>query len=374
MLDPRVSALADVLVDHSLDLGPADAVLLHAFDIEPAAVAAVVRAIQARGARVALRLESNRVRRELMRGMTVEGARLIADVEKYEMEAMTAYIGLRGGDNLTEMSDVPGETLAMWQREYSAPVVFGIRVPKTKWVVLRWPGPSMAQAAGMSTEAFEDFYFRACTLDYARMARAAKPLADLMDRTDRVRVTARDTDFSFSIKGIGAVPCTGERNIPDGECFTAPVKDSVNGYVTFNTRSLYQGTVFEGIRYEIERGRIVKAEAGANTAKLNEILDTDEGARSFGEFAIGFHPFVTEPMLDTLFDEKIAGSLHFTPGNSYDPPGGNGNASAIHWDTVLIQRPEYGGGEIHFDDVLVRKDGLFVLPELKALNPQNLGV
>ena len=373
MLDPRVTALADVLVGHSLSLGPEDTVLLHAFDIEPEAVAAVVKAIQGKGARVALRLESNRVRRELLRGMTVEGARLIADVEKYEMERMTSYIALRGADNATETSDVSGETMAMWQREYGQPVVFGVRVPKTKWVVLRWPTPSMAQSAKMSTEAFEDFYFRACTLDFAEMARAAAPLADLMNRTDRVRVTAKDTDFTLSIKGIGAVPCTGERNIPDGECFSAPVKDSVNGFVTFNTASLYQGTVFEGIRYRIENGRIVDAEAGANTAKLNEILDTDEGARYFGEFAIGFHPHILTPMMDTLFDEKIAGSLHFTPGNSYDPPGGNGNVSAIHWDTVLIQRPEYGGGEIHFDDVLVRKDGLFVLPELLDLNPDRLG-
>ena len=373
MPDPRVTALAEVLVNHSLDLGPDDSVLLHAFDIEPVAVAAVVRAIQAKGAKVALRLESNRVRRELLMNLTEENARLIADIEAHEMRAMTSYIALRGGENLTETSDVPGEKLALWQREYAQPVVFGIRVPNTKWVVLRWPSPSMAQAASMSTEAFENFYFRACTMDFAKMAKAAKPLADLMDRTDRVRVTARDTDFTLSIRGIGAVPCTGERNIPDGECFSAPVRDSVNGKVTFNTRSLYQGTVFEGIGYEIEDGKIVHAEAGANTAKLNEILDTDEGARYFGEFAIGFHPFIREPMLDTLFDEKIAGSLHFTPGNSYDPPGGNGNVSAIHWDTVLIQRPEYGGGEIYFDDVLIRKDGLFTLPELQALNPENLG-
>ena len=373
MLDPRVTALAEVLVGHSLSLTPEDNVLLHAFDIEPEGVAAVVKAIQKSGARVVLRLESNRVRRELMRGMTVEGARLIADTEKYEMERMTAYIALRGAENATELADVPGETMAMWQREYAQPVVFGVRVPKTKWVVLRWPTASMAQAAKMSTEAFEDFYFRACTMDFAKMARAAQPLADLMNRTDKVRVTGRGTDFTLSIKGIGAVPCTGERNIPDGECFSAPVRDSVNGVVTFNTASLYQGVVFEGIRYEMENGKIVKAEAGANTSKLNEILDTDEGARYFGEFAIGFHPFITEPMMDTLFDEKIAGSIHFTPGNSYDPPGGNGNMSAIHWDTVLIQRPEYGGGEIWFDDVLVRKDGLFVLPELEALNPANLG-
>jgi len=373
MLDPRITKLAELLCSHSCELSSSDTVLVHAFDVPESAVAEVVRVAQSTGAKVVVRLESNLVRRQLLMGMSVENARLYAEIEKYEMEQMTAYIALRGSDNSTEHADVPGENMQVWTREYTIPVVFGVRVPKTKWVALRWPTPSFAQMASMSTPGFEDFYFRVCTMDYAKMARAAEPLAELMRRTDRVRVTAKGTDFTLSIKDIGAVPCSGGRNIPDGECFSAPVKDSVNGVVQFNTVSLYQGVEFKDIRYVIKNGRIEEATAGANTEKLNQILDTDEGARYFGEFAIGFNPHVLHPMKDTLFDEKIAGSLHFTPGNSYDPPGGNGNVSAIHWDTVLIQRPDYGGGEIWFDDVLVRKDGLFVLPELLALNPDQLG-
>jgi aminopeptidase len=373
MLDPRVTRLAELLCDHSTRLTAEDSLLIHAFDLPEEVVAEVVRVAQSRGAKVAVRLESNLVKRQLLLGMTEENARTIAAIEKHEMEQMTAYIALRGSHNSTEFADIPGETQQMWTREYQIPVVFGVRVPNTKWVALRWPTPSFAQMASMSTPAFEDFYFRVCTMDYAKMAEAAKPLADLMNRTDRVRVTAAGTDFTLSIKDIGSVPCTGEANIPDGECFSAPVRESVNGVVQFNTVSLYQGVEFKDIRYVIKNGRIEEASAGANTEKLNQILDTDEGARYFGEFAIGFNPHILHPMKDTLFDEKIAGSLHFTPGNSYDPPGGNGNKSAIHWDTVLIQRPEYGGGEIYFDDVLVRKDGLFVLPELQALNPDQLG-
>lgn len=372
MIDPRVTRLAELLTSHSTRLTSEDRVLIHAFDIPEAVVAEVVRCAQAKGAQVAVRLESNLVRRQLLLGMTEANARIIAAVEKHEMEHMTAYIALRGTKNVSETVDVPGEILSMWQREYAVPVVFQTRVPKTKWVALRWPTASMAQQAKMSTPAFEDFYFRVCTMDYARMAEACAPLADLMNQTDMVRITGPGTDFSFSIKDIGAVPCTGECNIPDGECFTAPVRESVNGVVQFNTTSLYQGTEFKDIRYVIRNGRIEEATAGDQTAKLNEILDTDEGARYFGEFAIGFNPYIREPMLDTLFDEKIAGSFHFTPGNAYDPPGGNGNKSAIHWDTVLIQRPEYGGGEIFFDETLIRKDGLFVLPELAALNPEQL--
>lgn len=372
MLDPRVTRLAELLCTHSTKLGASDKVLIHAFDIPEECVAEVVRVAQAKGAQVAVRLESSLVRRQLMLGMTEANARTIADAEKHEMELMTAYIALRGSHNYAETSDVPEEVLKLWSKEYTQPVVFGVRVPKTKWVALRWPTPGMAQQANMSTPAFEQFYFDVCTMDYDKMSKAAKPLEDLMNKTDRVRVTGPGTDFSLSIKGIGAVSCAGEANIPDGECFSAPVKESVNGVVQFNTVSLYQGTEFKDIRYEIKDGKIIDASAGANTAKINEILDTDEGARYFGEFAIGFNPFVLHPMKDTLFDEKIAGSLHFTPGNSYDPPGGNGNVSGIHWDTVLIQREDYGGGEIWFDDVLIRKDGLFVPAELQGLNPDRL--
>jgi aminopeptidase len=373
MLDPRVTKLAELLCSHSCQLTADDSLLIHAFDIPEEAVAEVVRVAQSKGAKVAVRLESNLIRRQLMLGMTEDNARLYANIEKHEMEQMTAYMALRGTHNYAEQADVPGDTQKMWTREYVQPVVFGVRVPKTKWVALRWPTSGMAQQANMSTPAFEQFYFNVCTLDYGKMAEACKPLEDLMNRTDRVRIVGPgETDFSFSIKGIGAVPCTGERNIPDGECFTAPVRDGVNGVVAFNTVSLYQGTEFKDIRYVIKNGRIEDASAGSNTDKLNEILDTDEGARYFGEWALGFNPYILHPMKDTLFDEKIAGSFHFTPGNAYDPPGGNGNKSAIHWDTVLIQRPEYGGGEIYFDDVLIRKDGLFVLDALQGLNPENL--
>jgi aminopeptidase len=289
------------------------------------------------------------------------------------MEQMTAYLALRGGNNYAEQSDISSETMALWQKNYTTPVVFETRVPKTKWVALRWPSASFAQQAKQPTQLFEDFYFRVCTLDYAKMAKACEPLKELMDRTDRVHIVGPGTDLRFSIKDIGSVPCTGEANIPDGECFSCPVRDSVEGTIQFNTTSLYQGTEFSGIRYVCKAGKIVEASAGAQSQKLNEILDTDEGARYFGEWSLGFNPYVRHPMLDTLFDEKIAGSFHLTPGNAYPPPGGNGNKSAIHWDTVMIQRPEYGGGEIWFDEVLIRKDGLFVLPELEGLNPETLG-
>jgi len=248
--------------------------------------------------------------------------------------------------------------------------VLNQRVDHTKWVVLRYPTESMSQQAGMSTEAFEDFYFDVCTLDYSKMDKAMTPLVELMNKTDRVRIVAKDTDLTFSIKGIPAIKCSGLRNIPDGEVYTAPVKDSVNGYITYNVPSVEEGIKFENVRLEFKDGKIVKATAN-DTVAVNKIFDTDEGARYVGEFALGVNPYITKAMGDILFDEKISGSIHFTPGQSYeDAP--NGNKSAIHWDLVQVQTTEYGGGEIYFDDVLIRKDGMFVLDELKCLNPENL--
>ena len=283
---------------------------------------------------------------------------------------MDCYIGVRGSENVAELSDVPADKLNLYDKLYSTPVHHGIRVPKTRWVVLRYPNAAMAQLANQSVEAFEDFYFQVCNLDYSRMAKAMQALVAYMDRTDRVRIVGPGTDLKFSIKDIPAIPCAGNMNIPDGEVYTAPVRDSVNGVISYNTPSLQQGFTFEQVRLEFQNGKIVRAEAN-DTDRINQIFDIDEGARYVGEFAIGVNPYIIKPMKDILFDEKIAGSIHFTPGNCYDEAP-NGNHSSLHWDLVLIQRPEYGGGEIYFDDVLIRKDGRFVVPELMCLNPENL--
>jgi aminopeptidase len=296
---------------------------------------------------------------------------VIADIERAQMERMQCYIGARGNPNVSELSDVPSDQQKLYEETVFNRVHRDVRVKKTRWVVLRWPNPSMAQMAEMSTEAFEDFFFKVCTLDYAKMSRAMQPLKQLMEKTDKVRLKGpRDTDLSFSIKGIPAIPCDGKVNIPDGEVFTAPVRDSVNGVIHFNAPTIYRGVTHNDIRLVFKNGKVVEATSTASE-KLNEVLDADEGARYVGEFAIGFNPYCTKPMKDILFDEKIAGSIHFTPGNAYEEAD-NGNKSSIHWDMVMLQTPDSGGGEIWFDNRLIRKDGRFVIPELEALNPEKL--
>lgn len=370
-MDQRTQTLARNLVNYSCEVKEGDKVYIHYFgnDTEDLAKALVKEVYKAKGLPFVHNTEP-RVQREMLLNCTEEQLKLMAEIDCAEMSQMDCYIGVRGTDNVSELSDVPAEKMNLYDRLYATPVHHNIRVPKTRWVVLRYPNTAMAQLCNTSTEAFEDFYYDVCTLDYSKMDEAMKPLVDLMNRTDKVRMVGPGTDISFSIKDIPAVPCAGKLNIPDGEVYSAPVRDSINGTITYNTPSLYQGFTFEDISFTFENGKIVKATAN-NTERINEILDIDEGARYVGEFAIGVNPYILKPMKDTLFDEKILGSIHFTPGNCYDDAP-NGNVSAVHWDLVWIQRPEYGGGEIYFDDVLIRKDGRFVLPELDCLNPENL--
>jgi len=372
MKDPRVAKLADILVSYSARVQPGEKVLIEAYDIPDDVVTTLVERVAEAGGLPFVTIKRNKVLRALYQNATEEQMRLTGEFERVRMAEMDAYLGVRGAENSTEMCDVPDEKMQLYRALWWNPVHSQTRVPKTKWTVLRWPTPSMAQQAGMSTEAFEDFYFAVCTFDYSRLDAIIAPLKALMDRTDRVRLTGPNTNLTFSIKGIPTIPCTGSSNIPDGEIFTAPVRDSVNGVIAFNTPTIYQGTVFENVTLQFADGKITQATAaGSLTPALNQILDSDEGARYIGEFSLGFNPYILQPMKDILFDEKIAGSFHFTPGGAYDEAF-NGNRSVVHWDMVFIQRPEFGGGEVYFDDVLIRKDGLFVPDNLKSLNPENL--
>lgn len=368
-MDSRIKTFAEKIVNYSCEVQPGENVLIE--EVGTAArplIQQVIREVYKAGGVPFLGLSDSILTREILKECTEEQLQAMCDYEMKRMKDMDAYIAVRASDNTAELSDVPAEKLNLYNKILRP--VLDERVNNTKWAIMRYPNSSMAQLAEMSTEAFEDFYYDVCTLDYAKMSEAMDPLVDLMNRTDKVRLVAPETDLTFSIKGIPAVKCDGKYNIPDGEVYTAPVKDSMNGVISYNTVSQYQGFTFDHVRLEVKNGRIIRAESNDNQ-RINDILDMDDGARYFGEFALGVNPYILHPMKDILFDEKIAGSFHLTPGASYeDAP--NGNKSAVHWDLVLIQREDYGGGEIWFDDVLIRKNGIFVLPELEGLNPDNL--
>ncbi|MCK0471285.1 aminopeptidase [Halalkalibacter sp. APA_J-10(15)] len=370
MKDPRIQQLAHNLVTYSINVQKGERILIENFGLQGELVTAIVREVYKAKGHPFVLLKDHQVDRSLLMQATEEQLTLQASFEANMMSHMDGYIGLRAGDNISEHSDIPSEQLALYNQTVGTKVHREIRVPKTKWCVLRYPNFSMAQLANMSTEAFEDFYFNVCNLDYQKMSRAMDALVELMNETNEVFITGPGTELRFSIKQIPAIKCAGTFNIPDGEVFTAPIRESVNGTITFNTASPYQGFTYENISFTFKNGKIIEAHAN-DSERLNQLLNTDEGARYIGEFAIGVNPYIQHPMKDILFDEKIDGSFHFTPGQCYEQAS-NGNQSAIHWDIVMIQRPEYGGGEIYFDGKLIRKDGRFIPKLLQPLNPENL--
>ncbi|MGL4997694.1 MAG: aminopeptidase [Cetobacterium sp.] len=370
-MDQRIEILAKNLVNYSCRVQKGEKVLIETVGEDTKnLVKALVKEVYAVGGHPFVSIKDQSVTREILKGMSKEQAELMAKYELERMKDMDAYIAIRAAENASELSDIESNNMKIYTDYFSKPVHLGERVNNTKWVVLRYPNNSMAQLANTSLESFEDFYFNVCNLDYSKMSKAMDSLTALLDKTDKVKITGPGTDLSFSIKNIPSVKCCGLRNIPDGEVYSAPVIDSVNGVITYNASSVYQGTTFENVCFKFENGKIIEATSN-DTKRLNEILDTDSGARYIGEFALGVNPYILKPMKDTLFDEKIAGSIHFTPGQAYKLAD-NGNKSAVHWDLVLIQRPDFGGGEIWFDDVLIRKDGIFMIEELEILNPENL--
>jgi aminopeptidase len=368
--DPRIAKLAENLINYSVDLKPGEKILIESIGGGEELVKELIKqTYKARGVPF-ITIKNHELLRVLLNECSEEQISEAASFEIARMKEMKAYIGIRAGDNVSELGAVPPEKMKIYTEKYQKPLHSDLRVKHTKWCILRYPNPSMAQLANMATDDFEDFYFNVCNLDYSRMSKAMDALVRVMENTDKVRITGRGTDLTFSIKGMPAIKCDGKFNIPDGEVFSAPIRDSVNGEITYNTPAVYQGVTFENINLKFKNGKIIEATAN-DTERINRIFDTDEGARYIGEFSIGLNPFIEKPMKDTLFDEKIKDSIHFTPGGAYDECN-NGNKSAIHWDLVFIQRPEFGGGEIWFDNTLIRKDGIFVTEELKCLNPENL--
>ncbi|HEU4964293.1 MAG TPA: aminopeptidase [Bacilli bacterium] len=368
MKDPRCQKLARQLIRYSLQLQPGDKLLISSTDGECELTRELIAAAYEAGALPFLKTKETQLTRELIKGATREQLELMARMDNAMLAEMDAYLGVVKLDNVHQLSRLPREQRQLWNRHYHQ----AVRIPplNKKWCLLRFPNHAMAQAAALSTEELEDLFFEVSTFDYANMSRAMKPLVERIRRARRVRITGPGTDLSFELNGMPVIASDGRHNVPDGEVFTAPVRESVEGTVAFNTPSFYRGFFFDRIRLTFHQGQVVAAEAN-DTQRLEQILDTDAGSRFVGEFAFGLHPLITEPLQDVLFDEKIAGSFHLALGNAY-PVADNGNRSLVHWDLVAIQTPEQGGGEIWFDDELIRRDGQFVPADLQALNPGEL--
>ena len=360
--------LADMIAGYSIDVKEDENVLISFESIEAVNfVECLIDEINKRKGNAFVRFDLPRLHNMALEKISDSGIKVLEKEGKLDVENYDSFISIRSNFNDYEGVDVPNETRKKIGKRLAKSR--DIRVNNKKWVLLNYPTSLDASKMRMPTKKFYEYAFKAMCYDYRLMKNDILPLKELMEKTDMVRIVAPGTDISFSIKGMNMVPCCGEKNIPDGEIYCAPIKNSVNGVIKYNTPSPYQGLVFHGVTLTFKDGKIIKASCDEQelVGKLEEIFNSDEGARYVGEFSFGLNPFILNPMGDILFDEKIIGSIHFTPGSAYKDSY-NGNDSVIHWDMVLIQRPEYGGGEIYFDDVLIRKDGLFVLDELKPLN------
>jgi aminopeptidase len=374
MKDKRIEILARTLINYSTDLQPGEHIYIEVKGLDALALGKeCVRQATEKGGVPFWFYNDESIMRQFIKSATDEQFKAMAEFHLAMMKKSAAYLGIRGSENPFDLADIPEEKMKAFNTLFYRPVHLEQRVRFTKWCVMRYPNNAMSQLAQMPQEIFEDFYFDVCNVNYARMSKAMDPLVRLMESTDKVRLVGPgDTDLSFSIKDIPVVKCDGTRNIPDGEVYTAPVRESINGVIQYNTPSLHEGTVYEGIRFEFKDGKIVQATCRSHEEKLNKVLDTDENARYVGEFSFGLNPMIKQAMKDTLFDEKIGGSIHLTPGACYDEAP-NGNKSNIHWDLVMIQTPEFGGGEIYFDDKLIRKNGKFTDSSLEAgFTPENL--
>jgi aminopeptidase len=366
MIDPRNDRLADMLVNYSCEVRKGDMVYIaiKGNDSIPLGKSLIRKVTEVGGIPFWYATDDAMMRQFLMTN-TEEQIKIYAAFFLGMAKKTDCYISIAGSNNAFDLTDIPVEKMKLYNKLFVTPVFSKQIIKKSRWVALRFPNNSMAQLAQKPQEVFEKFYYDVCCIDYRKMSKAMDPLVKLMRKTDKVHIKGKGTDLIFSIKGMTPIKCDGHQNVPDGEVFTAPVKNSINGVITYNTPSLYEGKIFENIRLEFKKGKIIKAACSTNEKKLNKILDTDPGSRYVGEFALGVNPMIKEPMKDTLFDEKIDGSFHLTPGQCYDEAP-NGNKSAIHWDLVAIQRKDYGGGEIWFDNRLIRKNGQFVIPQLKG--------
>ncbi len=291
MEDIRIRRFAQFLINKAVYLQKGEKVLIELHgdpDAQPLVKALVEEAYKAGGEPYVHQFDYQ------LFGALIAGAddahmEAITSYELDRMKNMDAYIDVRAAENIHEWDNLPPARQDVYNRKYWGPLHLSQRCNHTKWAVMRYPNSSMAQLAGMSTGEFEDYYFKACLVDYDKMAKAMDPLVKLMERTDKVHIVGPGTDLTFSIKGIGVWPWHGQCNIPDGEVSTAPVKDSVNGVIHYNIPSPYNGAVYSDVTLTFRDGKVVKADSNLPD-RMDEIFDTDEGARYVGEVRHRLNP------------------------------------------------------------------------------------
>ncbi len=364
-MDQQIHQLARIITHHSIRLNEGEKVILEVFGSAAVPLAkSVIKEIYCCGGQPLVSYVENELMQEWMRGISPDQMDCFAEIEMLKMKKAQAHICIRSFDNTSIYDSVPEEKIVLY-RQKMMPVALE-KTNNKKWLFTMFPAESTAERLGMSYPELMEYYCSMCNIDYAAVSAAMEELADMMRNTDEVKIIGEGTDLTFSVKGMHVSADCGYYNLPDGEVRTAPVRESVNGRVFINLPVKHDGKVYRDFTLHFRDGRIVEV-TGNDSEAINRILDTDEGSRYTGEFALGTNPNANRPLGEILFDEKLCGSFHITPGQCYKDAD-NGNHSLIHWDLVCMQTPEYGGGEIYFDGRLVRKNGKFIKESLSVLN------
>jgi aminopeptidase len=353
--DPRIERYAKLLVDGCVGVQPGWQVLVRAQPLGRPLYEEVLRQIALRGAYAIPRLGLTVGFREAawVKAAPEELLDEVPDVDRYVLEHVNCWIVIVAPENTREGIDVPEERTVRTSRAYR-PVTMPFMAHEKPWVGCQYPTQALAQDAGMTIEQFEEFLYGAVLIDWEALESEMRGIADRFDRADQVRVVADGTDLRLGLSGrVGRVSGLGS-NMPSGEVFYSPIEDSAEGEITFGEfPGCYLGREVHGIRLRFDGGRVVDASASQNEDFLLEVLDTDDGSRRLGEFGIGCNPGIQRHLRNTLFDEKIEGTVHLALGQSYPDTGGT-NESAIHWDIVKDLRQ---GGRIELDGNVVQENG-----------------
>jgi aminopeptidase len=357
--------ISELIVHHSLCLKRGERVLIDVIGQPEEFIKELVNCVYKIGAEPIVQYFPVGLMKSLISGVSPGQLAFWVKNQLNLLENVQAYVSIREEENSYEYYDLPDDTYKLYVSQYVKPTqmkALGLE----RWLLLKLPTAGMAQKAKLSTEGLNRLFYNSISMNYREFASKVQPLADRLSHTDRVRIVSPYTDLQFSIKGIPNLICDGKFNLPDGEIFTAPVLNTVQGEIRFNISTTFLGRVYSDIQLEFNKGKLVKA-TGNCPDDIMALLSTDEGASRIGEFGIGLNPYIQQPTNNLCFDEKMAGSVHLAMGQCFSLAS-NGNESSIHIDFVLCQLESFGGGEMYFDDKLVRKNGLFIEPELQYLN------
>jgi aminopeptidase len=368
MTDIRLEKLAQLIVNYSVKVRSGDKVAIYASSIAEPLIKEVYKNVLHAGGHPFIMVSPGGIEDILFKNASDEQLKYVHEPVKYIMEHYDVRISIASDDNTRELSQVDSSRIVLHrQARTELNKIFMERSASgaLRWVVTLFPTNAYAQDAGMSLSDYEDFVYSACLPDmddpvgyWQRFSVWQDGIIEWLKAKENVHIVGPDTDLRLSIKDRIFVNCDGRFNMPDGEIFTGPVEDSIDGYVTFSYPSHYSGREVTGVRLQFEHGKVIQAHADKDEEFLIKTLDTDNGARYIGEFAIGTNEGINRFTGEILFDEKINGSFHMALGAGY-PETGSKNESAIHWDMICDLRQ---GGEIRVDGELLYRDGKFAIP------------